>query len=257
MSKVVSGIGNAVSGVVKGAVKAVSSVTSGIGGLAKSLTSSSLGKAIVMAAAIYFGGAALSGGFGAAEGTTFLEGMGQGVSSAANSLSSGWSSAFGSSGAAAGETAAGGAGGAGGWTQTPGGMNVLANEAGGGAADVAGKGFFSSDLAKYGAITAGTQVAGGLISGAGQQKALQDQRDYEAQMAQQARDRVNSNVGASVWGGPGGVAAPAAYRPGAPVPTNGLVARSMTPGAPAAPGAAAAYQPYQPYQFDPMNYRTV
>ena len=63
MSKVVSGIGNAVSSVVKGAVKAVSGIAKNVGGLVKSIASSKLGKAVLIAAAIYFGGAALSGGF--------------------------------------------------------------------------------------------------------------------------------------------------------------------------------------------------
>jgi hypothetical protein len=63
----------------------------------------------------------------------------------------------------------------------------------------ASPGFFSSDLAKYGAITAGTQVVGGLIQGAGQKAAAEDQRDYELRMAQEARDRYNANVGTSLW----------------------------------------------------------
>jgi len=63
----------------------------------------------------------------------------------------------------------------------------------------ASAGFFSSDLAKYGAITAGTQLAGGLISGAGQKQAMEDQRDYEARLAQEQRDRYNANVGTSLW----------------------------------------------------------
>jgi hypothetical protein len=57
-----------------------------------------------------------------------------------------------------------------------------------------------SSLAQYGAITAGTQVVGGLIQGAGQKQAAEDQRAYEARMAQEARDRYNANVGASLWG---------------------------------------------------------
>lgn len=278
MSKVVSGIGNAISGVVKGAVKAVSSVTSGVSDLAKSFTGSSFGKAIMMAAAIYFGGAALSGGFGAAEGTTFLEGMGTGVANAATSLSTAWGSAMsgnlsqagsqvatGFGGEAAGAGASTGASTAvvNGGVQTQAQMLAAQNEGILGADKLTSDalktgvkslsvapGFFSSDLAKYGTIMAGAQVAGGLISGAGQQRAMQDQRDYEALMAQQGRDRVNTNVGASLWGGGGGGAAtPAVYQP------TGLVSRNMPPiPAPMPTGGVAAYQPYQ---FDPMNYRKI
>lgn len=74
--------------------------------------------------------------------------------------------------------------------------------AGAGAGAGAGSGaagFFSSDLAKYGAITAGTQLAGGLISGAGQKQAMEDQRAYEQRLAQEQRDRYNANVGTSLW----------------------------------------------------------
>lgn len=95
MSKVVKAVGNAVGNVVKGAVKIVSKIGQGVGGLVKSIASSKLGKAVLIAAAIYFGGAALSGGFGAsASGGSFLSGMGTGVSNAASSLSTAWGSAM-------------------------------------------------------------------------------------------------------------------------------------------------------------------
>jgi hypothetical protein len=125
MSKVVSGIGNAISGVVKGVVNVVKGVVKGVGDLAKSIASSKLGKAIIIAGAIYFGGAALAGGFGSsAAGGSFLSGMGAGVSSAASTLSSAWGSvmagnfsqaagavgnAWGTAGAAAGQAAGTGA----------------------------------------------------------------------------------------------------------------------------------------------------
>ena len=89
MSKVVSAVGNAVSSVVKGVVNVVKSVASGVGNLVKSIAKSPLGKALLIAGAVYFGGAALAGGFGSsAAGGSFLSGMGTGVSSAASSLSS-------------------------------------------------------------------------------------------------------------------------------------------------------------------------
>jgi hypothetical protein len=58
MSKAVKSVGNAVGSVVNGAVKAVSNVAKGVGNVAKQIASSKLGKAVLIAAAIYFGGAA-------------------------------------------------------------------------------------------------------------------------------------------------------------------------------------------------------
>jgi hypothetical protein len=250
MSKVVSGIGNAIGGVVKGVVNVVKGVVKGVGDLAKSIASSKLGKAIIIAGAIYFGGAALAGGFGSsAAGGSFLSGMGAGVSSAASTLSSAWGSvmagnfsqaagavgnAWGTAGTAAGQAASTGAMTVGsavapttvtaptvgaptavanGGVQTQAQM-LAAQNAGIPGADTltsaalktgvtpppAAPGFFSSDLAKYGAITAGTQVVGGMIQGAGQKAAQEDQRDYELRMAQEARDRYNANVGTALWG---------------------------------------------------------
>lgn len=93
MSKVVKGAVNAVKSVVQGVVKVVKGVASGVGNLVKSIAKSKLGKAIVISAAVYFGGAALAGGFGSsAAGGSFLTGMGKGVGSAASTLSSAWGS---------------------------------------------------------------------------------------------------------------------------------------------------------------------
>jgi hypothetical protein len=84
MSKVVKSVGRAVSKVVKGTVKAV-----------KKFAKSKIGRVIITAAAIYFGGAALAGGFGSsAAGGSFLSGMGTGVANAASSLSTAWTSAL-------------------------------------------------------------------------------------------------------------------------------------------------------------------
>lgn len=84
MSKVVKSVTRAVSKVVKGVVNAV-----------KKVAKSKLGKAILIAAAVYFGGAALAGGFSSsAAGGSFLSGMGSGVANAASGLSSAWSSAL-------------------------------------------------------------------------------------------------------------------------------------------------------------------
>jgi hypothetical protein len=105
MSKAVSGVGNAIGGVLKGAVKLVKDVGNGIGRIVKDIGSSKLGRAVLIAGAIYFGGAALSGGFGAsAGGGSFFSGMGAGVSSAATSLSSAWTSTLAGNFAEAGST---------------------------------------------------------------------------------------------------------------------------------------------------------
>jgi hypothetical protein len=62
---------------------------------------------------------------------------------------------------------------------------------------------FANPLVQYGAIAGGTQVVGGMIAGANQQKAMEDQRQYEAEtqarLRQEAYDRYNTNVGGSLW----------------------------------------------------------
>ena len=116
MTKAVSSIGRAVSNVVQGAVNVVVDAGKAIGGavtdvakaatgVVKSIANSNLGKAVLIAAAIYFGGAAIAGGYGsAAGGGSFFTGMGTGVSSAATSLSSAWTSAMAGEFAQAGST---------------------------------------------------------------------------------------------------------------------------------------------------------
>lgn len=85
------GIGDAVSGVLKGVGDAVNGAVKGVGTLAKQIWESKIGKAIIIAGAIYFGGAALAGGFGSSgAGGSFLSGMGTGVSSAADSIALAW-----------------------------------------------------------------------------------------------------------------------------------------------------------------------
>jgi hypothetical protein len=69
-------------------------------------------------------------------------------------------------------------------------------------------------------ISAGTQLVGGLINGYGQQKAAEDQRNYEQQQAEAARARYNENVGTNWWpsssGGSGGSTGQVAPRYAAP-----------------------------------------
>jgi hypothetical protein len=116
MSKFVSSVARGVSNVVQGAVNVVKDVGKAVGGavtdvakaatgVVKSIADSKLGKAVLIAAAIYFGGAAIAGGYGsAAGGGSFFTGMGAGVSSAATSLSSAWTSAMAGEFAQAGST---------------------------------------------------------------------------------------------------------------------------------------------------------
>jgi hypothetical protein len=62
---------------------------------------------------------------------------------------------------------------------------------------------FANPLVQYGAIAGGTQIVGGMIAGANQQKAMEDQRQYEAEtqarLRQETYDRYNTNVGGSLW----------------------------------------------------------
>ncbi len=77
MSKVVKGVGRAVGKVVEGV---------------KKVAQSKLGKAVLIAAAVYFGGAALMGGLNTiGTSTSFLSGMGSGLSSAATGISNAFS----------------------------------------------------------------------------------------------------------------------------------------------------------------------
>jgi hypothetical protein len=61
-------------------------------------------------------------------------------------------------------------------------------------------------------ISAGTQIGGALISGAGQKQAAEEEREYQARMAEEAKGRYNTNVGGQLQ-----------FRP------KGFVARYMPP----------------------------
>lgn len=259
MTKIVQGIGDAIGDVVKGVVNVVKGVADGVGDLAKSIADSDIGKAILIAGAVYFGGAALAGGFGSsAAGGSFLSGMGVGVESAATGLSSAWSSTlagnfgeaastigntFGAAGTAAGESAtlasqiaapvasnvanftteqiananplAAGQGasptlnGLAGTTppaptspfslaQPPTIPTGVPPAIPPGAPPAAGWWAGVDPYLKTAAVMGGTQVVGGLISGAGQAKAAQEQRDFEVDQAELARQRRNKNMGAQL-----------------------------------------------------------
>lgn len=221
MSKVVKSVGRAISKVVKGVVNAV-----------KKVASSKLGKVLLTAAAIYFGGAALAGGFGSsAAGGSFLSGMGSGLSSAASGITNAWSAitageglgaagsalgqgftgAYQAGSVAAGEAAAQAAAGA--FTgQTSTGLatlpadsaNVLnaATQAG---TKAAGSGIFSSPYTAPALISGGTAIIGGVMQG----KAMEDQRNFELEQQRLARERYGANVGTSLWGAAPTESAPA------------------------------------------------
>jgi hypothetical protein len=216
VSKVVKGIGRAVSKVVKGVTNVV-----------KKVAKSKLGKVLLTAAAVYFGGAALMGGLNTiGTSTSFLSGMGSGLSSAATgignaftaltkgsfsgagtALSEGFMGTAGSSAPAALATPAATPGmsmapqsivspAQAAITQATGGapMSMAAPAGMTPAAAGASKGFIASAMASpYFApavVTSGAQLGGGLIQGVGMQKA---QNDQAKQTAQQKAD-WNSNI---------------------------------------------------------------
>ena len=228
MSKAVSSVARNVTNVVKGAANIVKSNVKNVVGVIKDVASSKLGKILITAAVIYFGGAALAGGFGSsAAGGSFLSGMSAGVSSAATSLSSAWGSAMAGELGTAGSTignswgAAGTAGGA-----TAGG-NATAAVSG---IDLGGAGSSPANMGTT-TVAGGTpppitppatppvtppaanmsvgegimgaakiQAGTALIGGAMQGKAAQEQRDAELEQARLARERYNANAGAQLWG---------------------------------------------------------
>jgi hypothetical protein len=92
MSKVVKGIGRAIGKVVKGVGKVVSGVVKGVGSVVKKIASSKLGKILLMAATVYFGGAAIMGAMqGAAAGSGFLGTISSAVSGAGTGIANAWS----------------------------------------------------------------------------------------------------------------------------------------------------------------------
>lgn len=138
MSRVVRGVGKLVKGVVNGV---------------KKFAKSKLGKIIIAAALVYFGGAALSGGFSSVgAGGTFMQGASAGLSSAASGITNAWTSL------AAGEFGSAGSALAGGFTE--------AGAAGAAAGTNAGMNAAMLDLAASQGITAGA-AAEGATAGVG------------------------------------------------------------------------------------------
>ena len=233
MTKAVRAVGNAIGNVVKGVVNVVSSVTQTVAKAAtsvvktavnvvrsvaepvvevvKKVASSKIGKVVLTAAAVYFGGAALAGGFGTiGTSTSFLSGMGTGVANAASSLSTAWSATMAGNFSQAGSALASGVQGqaANGIVQagTSAAQTVAnataANTAAGAAkgATAAGTGFFSSPYTAPAMITAGSSLIGGVIAAKGQQQMIDEQRAYE----QNRTNTVNENQSQDLWGGGGG-----------------------------------------------------
>lgn len=232
MSKAVKSVGRAVSKVVKGVTNAV-----------KKVAKSKLGRVLIAAAAIYFGGAALMGAMGtsgaaAAGGLSGLSGAAANISAAWSSLGTAGSalmsgnlsgagsavaSGFTGTAAGAGSALATSMGGAGGLSATAGGTTGLTAGAGGtgltagsaatggvgsqlaaintgvgagagaGAGAAAGGGSIAQGLIGAAKINAATQLVGGVVQGAGQQKALEDERAFAEQQraAQEARYRAS------------------------------------------------------------------
>lgn len=248
MSKVVKGIGRAISKVVKGVANVV-----------KSVVKSPVGKILLAAATVYFGGAAIMGAMGGASAGTGVLGTvsgalqgagagissawsgltgaagalagGQGLSAAGSSLSGGFTGAYGAGSGAVGASTLAASGGA--LPAAPGAYSSIgtsgATAAGTTAGTAASGGGIAEGLIGAAKINAGTQLAGNVISGYGQQKAMEEQRDFELKQQQAARDRYNENVGTSWWNsGSSNTGAPvsAAY---AEPPQSGLIAGYMTP----------------------------
>lgn len=289
IGQVFGGIGDAVGGVLKGVGDAVDGAVKGVGSLAKQIYESKIGKAIIIAGAIYFGGAALAGGFGTVgTSTSFLSGMGAGVSTAATSLEAAWTlagqgefaAAAGKIGGSYGAAFDAGAGITAAPTTAaltsattvasapaaapvtagaPGVLNPAAAElytpvaqtAAGAGAPAATQPWYAqaldyitpkSELAQYGLISGAATIGGNLIAGIGQQQAVEDQRNYEAEQLQAAQDTRNANVGAELFA-PGQYAA----APGpAPAPA-GLARRYMPQVAPGSPGYVPGSQFAQAY----------
>lgn len=230
MSKVVKAVGRAISGVVKGVVNVVKGVVSGV----KKIATSKVGKILLAAATVYFGGAAIMGAMGGASaGTGFLGTLSGAVSGASAGISSAWTGLTGAltggglSSLGSGFTGAYGAGSSAvtGAAALAAPTNVLAGgSVVSGAAPAVNSGAVLgaavptapavsssgglisgawNGLGEYGkmaAVQGASNMVGGVIQGYGQQKALEEQRNFETEQARLARERYNQNAGARLWG---------------------------------------------------------
>jgi hypothetical protein len=224
MSKVVKGVGRAVSKVVKGATKAVSNVVKGVGKVAKKIVKSKIGKVIIGAVALYFGVPLIAGAIGgatagAAAGSGFwgtLSGAVSGAGSGAMAgLSQAWGGLVGATKAivggqglsAAGQSLAGGFSPSAAFSAGSSSVGVLAPATAAPAANAttvppantptvpaAGKeagGLLSSPLAQAAAVQGVSSVVGAI----GQGKMEEAKLKREERLAEEERQRRNRNMG--------------------------------------------------------------
>lgn len=247
MSKIVKRTFGAFKKIVKGTLNAV-----------KKFAKSKIGKIIIAAAAIYFGGAALSGALSSTAGSSALTGItnawtslgtagGELLAGNLGNVGSALSTGIqgGSAVMEAGQLVASGLGGvapsASTLAQAPAAMTtpgaavtspvtnslsplqaVNATTGAPVAAQSEG-GLISSawnSLGPYGKMAA-VQMGGSVVQGIGAQKAADEQRAYEEQQANAARDRYNTNVGSMWWNAPAQGAAPL------PMQQQGLIGANL------------------------------
>jgi hypothetical protein len=111
MSKVVKKVTGAVKKVVKGVAKVVKGVVKGAANVIRKVAKSPIGKALLMAATIYFGGAAVMGAMkGAAAGSGFMGTLSGAVSGAGAGITSAWNGLVGAGSALMGGQGLGAAG---------------------------------------------------------------------------------------------------------------------------------------------------
>lgn len=219
---------------VKSVGRAVGKVVDGVKNVVKKVASSKIGRVALMAATVYFGGAALMGAIGGASAGTgimgtlggALSGASAGISSAwsgltgalgagslsgaASSLGSGFTGAYGAGagsvaqGISAATTAAGSAAGSAAGAAaptaaaatTPTGLNLLGTDVAAKSTGLIGK-MMASPYAAPALISGGTQLIGGVMQGVG---AREEQKRQE-QLDATARNRYNTNIGTRLWGG--------------------------------------------------------
>jgi phage-related protein len=91
MSKAVKKVGRAVSGVVKGVTKAAGGAVKGVSNVVKKIAANPIGRLVLTAGAVYFGGAAIMGAMGGASaGTGFMGTLSGGLKGAAAGIGNAW-----------------------------------------------------------------------------------------------------------------------------------------------------------------------
>ena len=245
MSKVVKSVGRAVSGVVKGVTKAVSGVVKGVTNVVKNIASSPVGKVILTAGAVYFGGAALMGAMGGASaGTGFLGTISGGLKGAAAGIGNAWTGLKAAGGAVmggnfsqAGSSLWNGMSGAhsAGQHAVQGGLLNLASPVTPPAAPpgtAAGSDALAKAVTRSAAINAGSQLAGNVMSG------MAEEAKHKEELRQQAlaRQRYNDNVGARLFADGAGYEYDNPHAESAFVPSNYANPYQYTPNTQARPG---------------------